>query len=245
MVRIMIKTFLLLTAFFSALLLGFGGKPSYAASCGEVQRQIDAQEAALEALKRARWKRRDKRLKKEADALAEGRSARADEEQARDELQAGKCYVLSNRQRPDCKRNAARAEEAKARRKRAEQEFQRLRRTEPERSDTPQLLEIRDKRDQLRRELETCKKGSAGSDTAWVPIPGPPANPCPYVPGWNMPEGAKCSGGSSGPPPASAGSAASGAKSPAGSGASGTRPQPPGSGKCTIGNTLVGQGCVQ
>lgn len=243
MVRIMIKTFLLLTAFFSALLLGFGGKPSYAASCGEVQRQIDAQEAALEALKRARWKRRDKHLKKEADALAEGRSARADEEQARDELQAGKCYVLSNRQRPDCKRNAARAEEAKARRKRAEQEFQRLSRTlPPQWSDTPEMVDVRNKRDRLRRELETCKKGSASSDTAWVPIPGPPANPCPHVPGWNMPVGAKCSGGSSGPPPAPASSAAGGAKSPGRGGASGTRPQ--GSGKCTIGNTLVGQGCV-
>jgi hypothetical protein len=238
-----INTFLFLAVSFSTLLLGFGDRPCFAASCGDIQQQIGAQEAALKALRRARWKRLDEHLKKESDALAEGRSARADEEQARDELQAGKCYVLSNRDLPDCKRNAGRVKQAKARSKRAEQEFQRLRRTEPERSDTPEMLETRNKRDQLRRKLETCKKGSASSDTVWVPIPGPPANPCPYVPGWNMPEGAKCSGGSSGPPPAPGSSAASGAKSPAGSG--GTQPQPPGSGKCTIGNTLVGQGCVQ
>lgn len=244
-VRIMIKMFLLLAAFFGTLLLGFDGKAANEASCGSIQQQIDAQEAALQAAKWARWERLDEHLNKESAALAEGRSAQAEEAQARDELQAGKCYVLSNRHLPDCRRNAARVDKAKARRKRAEQEFERLRRTKPESSDTPEMLDIRKRRDQLLRELEACKKGNDSRDTAWAPVPGPPANPCPYVPGWNMPQGAECSGGSSGPPPAPAGSTASGAKTPAGTGAGGTKPQATGSGKCTKGNTLVGRGCVQ
>lgn len=237
--------FVLLTVSFSMLFAGLSNKAVNAASCNPIKRQIDFQEAALRNLradKWSRWKVRDENLRKQSDALAKKRRAKAEEEQARDELQAGKCYILSNRHRPDCVKNAARVEEAKARRKSAEQEFQRLRRAYVSLDKNTDIyvkaLNVRDKLGQLRAEFETCKKGVASSGTAWVPVAGPPANPCPYVPGWNMPVGAECSGGSSGPPPGPGGSTA-------GAAGSGGQPPPSSSQDCTIGNTLVGEGCVQ
>ena len=86
--------------------------------------------------------------------------------------------------------------------------------------------------------------GGTTDGVTWIPVPSGPANPCPYVPRWDMPEGAYCSGGSSGPKPADTSSAVGGPKTPAGGGGEAPAPSDSG-GECTQGDTLVGVGCVQ